>query len=201
MSRSTVLVHILPVFPLNHGALPDCSACQPVFPLIHPSLPPEVSRTQGMIKSLPSLNSCPGACKIKGTLPPLDTEDSAIWSHPPLSLVFPPCNYSPVSPKEPTSPKMLCIFTHHCKERPLLYFSAKQIPMRSLIWTFPYSLTPPPPSCRTVSLSVVFLRTLLIPWAILPVISFLHAFLRYWIIAAFHFCIKVEYKAEEMSAE
>lgn len=99
MSSTTVLVHVLPVFPLNHGALSDCSACQPVFPFIHPSLPPEVSRTQEMIKLLPSLNSSPGVCKIKGILPPHDTQDCAIWSHPPLSLVFPPCNYSPVSPK------------------------------------------------------------------------------------------------------
>lgn len=52
-----------------------------------------------MIKLLPSLNSSPGVCKIKGILPPHDTQDCAIWSHPPLSLVFPPCNYSPVSPK------------------------------------------------------------------------------------------------------
>lgn len=136
MSSTTVLVHVFPVFPLNHGALPDCSACQPVFPLTHSSLPPEVSRTQGMINSLPSLNSCPGACKIKGTLPPHDTQDSEIWSHPPLSLVFPPSNYSPVSPKRTNFSKNALYF-HTSLQRPLLYYSAKQIPMRSSIWTFP----------------------------------------------------------------
>ena len=122
MSSTTVLVHVLPVFPLNHGALPDCSACQPVFPLIHPSLPPEVSITQGMIKSLPSLNSCPGVCKIKGTFPPHDTQDCHLVSPTPQPCLSTMQLQSSLTKKNQLLQKC-SVFSHIIAKKDLCYIT------------------------------------------------------------------------------
>lgn len=122
MSSTTVLVHVLPVFPLNHGALPDCSACQPVFPLIHPSLPPEVSITQGMIKSLPSLNSCPGVCEIKGTFPPHDTQDCHLVSPTPQPCLSTMQLQSSLTKKNQLLQKC-SVFSHIIAKKDLCYIT------------------------------------------------------------------------------